>query len=294
MTPPELPEDIQSTIERALLEDIGDGDRNAALVERGRRVRAELVARESAVLAGSPWFNATFAAIDPQVQVEWHYADGQRVPKDVPLCTLQGPARALLSGERTALNFLQMMSGIASMTYEYVERVKGTRTAIVDTRKTLPGLRSAQKYAVRCGGGENHRFGLFDAILIKENHIAAAGSIDAAVKRAHEMSPELTLQVEVETLDELDQTLEADVQSNVDAILLDNLATHVLARAVNMAKAHRQRFRHDIMIEASGDINLRNVREIADTGVDRISIGGLTKNVRATDFSIRMVTEPAE
>src|SRR5699024_970501 len=165
------------------------------------------------------------------------------------LCTLRGPTRALLTGERTALNFLQMMSGVASTTHEYVERVKGTSTAIVDTRKTLPGLRSAQKYAVRCGGGGNHRLGLFDAGLIKENHIIGAGSSEAAVNRAREMSPELTVQVEVETLDELDQTLEADVQSTVDAILLDNLPTHVLARAVNMAKAHRRRFRHHIMIE---------------------------------------------
>lgn len=285
---PELPGDLTSTVEHALLEDIGDGDRNAALVDRDARARATLIARENAVLAGTAWFDTTFKSINPDVQIEWRYSDGQRILKDVPLCTLQGPTRALLTGERTALNFLQMMSGVASTTHEYVERVKGTNTAIVDTRKTLPGLRSAQKYAVRCGGGDNHRFGLYDAILIKENHIIGAGSIEAAVNRAREMSPELTIQVEVETLEELDQTLEADVQSTVDAILLDNLPTHVLARAVNMAKAHRQRFRHHIMIEASGNINLRNVREIADTGVDRISIGGLTKHVRATDYSIRI------
>lgn len=285
---PELPDDIQQTVERALLEDIGDGDRNAVLVDRDTRARAELTARENAVLAGTAWFNATFAALDPDIKVEWHYTDGQRVPKGVPLCTLQGPARSMLSGERTALNFLQMLSGIATSTHEFFERLKGTNTAIVDTRKTLPGLRSAQKYAVCCGGGANHRFGLYDAILIKENHIASAGSIEAAVNRAREMSPDLVVQVETETLEELEQTLEA----GVDAILLDNLPTHVLARAVNMAKAHARRFRRNITIEASGNIGLRNVREIADTGVDRISIGGLTKHVQATDFSMRMVTEP--
>src|SRR5699024_8269372 len=155
----------------ALLEDIGDGDRNAALIARDTQARAELVARENAILAGTAWFDTTFTSIAPDVRVEWHYRDGQRIPKGVPLCTLQGPARALVTGERTALNFLQMLSGVASVTHEYVERVKGTNTAIVDTRKTLPGLRSAQKYAVRCGGGVNYRFGLYDAILIKENHI---------------------------------------------------------------------------------------------------------------------------
>lgn len=284
--PPEPPEDIKPTIEQALLEDIGDGDRNAALFEHNARARAELVTRENAILAGTAWFDTVFAALDPDTGVEWHYSDGQRIPANMPLCTLQGPARALLSGERTALNFLQLLSGVASVTHEYVERVKGTNTVIVDTRKTLPGLRSAQKYAVRCGGGANHRFGLYDAILIKENHIMSAGSIDAAVNRARELSPELTVQVEIESLDELEQALEA----GVDAILLDNLATHVLARGVNMADAHRRRFRRDIMIEASGNIDLRNVREIADTGVDRISIGGLTKHVHATDFSMRMLT----
>lgn len=281
---PDLPADLKSTVEYALLEDIGDGDRNAALVDRDRRASAVLIARENAILAGTVWFDTTFTSIDPDVRIQWHYHDGQRIPKDVPLCILRGPARALLTGERTALNFLQILSGVASTTHEYVERVKGTNTVIVDTRKTLPGLRSAQKYAVRCGGGTNHRFGLYDAILIKENHIAAAGSIAAAVSRARDISPELTVQVEVENLEELEQTLEA----GVDAILLDNMATHVLARAVNMTNAHNRRFRRHIAIEASGNINLRNVREIADTGVDRISIGGLTKHIRATDYSMRM------
>ncbi len=284
---PHLPADLESVVERALAEDVGDGDRNAALVEPDARARATIIARENAILAGHAWFDAVFAALDPDIDIEWHYDDGRRVPADTPLCHLHGQARALLSGERTALNFLQLLSGVASVTNEYVERVKGTDTTIVDTRKTLPGLRSAQKYAVRCGGGANHRFGLFDAILIKENHIMAAGSIDQAVARARDNAPELFLQVEVETLEELEQALEA----GVDALLLDNLESHVLTRAVNMAKAHQRRFRRHIVIEASGDINLKNVREIADTGVDRISVGGLTKHVRATDFSMRMQTQ---
>src|SRR5699024_4135542 len=286
-TQSELPDDLQPTVERALLEDIGDGDRNAALVDRDARARATLIARENAVLAGGPWFDATFAAIHPDVEIAWQHGDGRRIPKDTPLCTVQGPTRALLTAERTALNFLQMLSGVATTTHEFVERVKGTDTAIVDTRKTLPGLRGAQKYAVRCGGGQNHRFGLYDAILIKESHIAGAGSVAAAISRARDISPELTVQVEIETLEELEQTLDA----GVDAILLDNLPTHVLARAVNMATAHARRFRRDIMIEASGNISLRNVREIADTGVTRISIGGLTKHIRAVDYSLCI--EPA-
>jgi len=280
----ELPADLNAVVAYALAEDIGDGDRNAALVADNRTATARVIAREQAILAGSAWFDRVFAALDPRVTVTWHMQDGQRLTSDKTVCDITGPVHALLSGERTALNFLQLMSGVASATHEYVERVKGTRTAIVDTRKTLPGLRSAQKYAVRCGGGANHRFGLFDAILIKENHIMAAGSIDAAVKRSRELSPDLFLQVEIENLTELEQALEA----GVDGVLLDNLASHVLARAVNMADAHRRRFRRDIVIEASGDITLTNVREIADTGVDRISIGGLTKHLRATDFSMRM------
>ncbi|MES1927881.1 nicotinate-nucleotide pyrophosphorylase [Salinisphaera dokdonensis CL-ES53] len=281
-----LPADIGPTVERALAEDVGDGDRNAALVDEGLRASASVIVRENAILAGSPWFEQVFAALDSSVSVEWAYSDGQRIRSNTPICHVEGPVRALLTGERTALNFLQLLSGVASSTFDFVERVKGTNTQIIDTRKTLPGLRSAQRYAVRCGGGINHRFGLFDAILIKENHILAAGSIGTAVQRARETAEGLFVQVEIETLEELEQALEA----GIDGVLLDNLPSHVLARAVNMADAHRRRFRRDIVIEASGDINLRNVREIADTGVDRISIGGLTKHIKATDFSMRMKT----
>lgn len=284
------PTDVAKTVARALAEDIGDGDRNALLADADAPAHAVVVARENAILSGRPWFDAVFAALDAEIRIDWRYADGERMRSETPVCELRGPARAVLSGERTALNFLQLLSGVASATHDYVERVKGTDTEIVDTRKTLPGLRSAQRYAVRCGGGVNHRFGLFDAILIKENHIMAAGGINAAVAGARAQSPDLFLQVEVETLEELDAALEA----GVDAVLLDNFATHVLARAVHMTDAHRRRFRRHIIIEASGDITRTNVREIADTGVDRISIGGLTKHVRATDFSMRMqVDAPA-
>ncbi|MES1940173.1 nicotinate-nucleotide pyrophosphorylase [Salinisphaera sp. T5B8] len=282
-----LPDDIESVVKAALAEDIGDGDRNAALVDEGLEARARVIVRENAILSGAAWFERSFTALDERVQIEWLSNDGERIHSNTPVCEIRGPVRALLSGERTALNFLQLLSGVASSTFEFVERVKGTNTQIIDTRKTLPGLRSAQRYAVRCGGGVNHRFGLFDAILIKENHIMAAGSIETAVERARETAAGLFVQVEIETLEELEQALEA----GCDGVLLDNLASHVLARAVNMADAHRRRFRRDIVIEASGDINLRNVREVADTGVDRISIGGLTKHLRATDFSMRMHTD---
>lgn len=282
-----LPADIGPMVDQALAEDVGDGDRNAALIDPGVRASASVVVRENAILAGSPWFERVFSALDKGVSIEWAYSDGQRIRSNTAVCRIEGPVRALLTGERTALNFLQLLSGVASATSDFVERVKGTNTQIIDTRKTLPGLRSAQRYAVRCGGGINHRFGLFDAILIKENHIMAAGSIETAVQRARETAEGLFVQVEIETLEELEQALEA----GIDGVLLDNLPSHVLARAVNMANAHRRRFRRDIVIEASGDINLRNVREIADTGVDRISIGGLTKHLRATDFSMRMHTD---
>lgn len=282
-----LPDDIVPAVDRALAEDMGDGDRNAALVDADLQASARVVVRENAILAGAPWFERVFAALDERVRIEWAYGDGQRIRSNTTVCQISGPVRALLTGERTALNFLQLLSGVASATSDFVERVKGTNTAIIDTRKTLPGLRSAQRYAVRCGGGINHRFGLFDAILIKENHIMAAGSIETAVQRARETAEGLFVQVEIETLEELEQALEA----GIDGVLLDNLPSHVLARAVNMADAHRRRFRRDIVIEASGDINLRNVREIADTGVDRISIGGLTKHIKATDFSMRMSTD---
>lgn len=281
---PETPEDIADTVARALAEDIGDGDRNAELVPEGTRVRARVTAREAGVLAGAPWFDAVFAQLDDNVRIDWHLADGDALRPETPVCDLEGPARPVLTGERTALNFLQLLSGVATATRRYVERVKGTGAAILDTRKTLPGLRSAQKYAIRCGGGVNHRFGLFDAVLIKENHIAAAGSIRAAVETARRLHEDLTVQVEVENLTELEEALAADA----DSVLLDNFASHILTRAVIMCRRHRRPNFAKVEIEASGDVTLGNVRDIADTGVDRISIGGLTKHVTAVDLSMRL------
>ena len=278
------PDDLADCVRRALAEDLGDGDRNAAIIDPDATATGRIIAREAAVLAGSPWADEVFAQLDPGVQLQWSAADGEAIYAEQTLCTLTGPARALLSGERTALNFLQLLSGIATSTRRYVERVKSTGAAILDTRKTLPGLRAAQKYAVRCGGGANHRFGLYDGILLKENHIAAAGGIAAAVAGAREQSPDLPIQVEVEDLTELEQALEA----GVDSVLLDNFASHILARAVNMAHSHRRANRSQVTVEASGDINLKTVRDVADNEVDRISIGGLTKHVTAIDLSMRL------
>lgn len=283
-TKPELPDDITATVARALTEDIGDGDRNAALVDAEAQGRAVLSAGASAIVAGTAWFDAVFTALDADMHITWQYTDAQRIHHDTPVCTLTGRTRALLTGERTALNFLQMLSGVATTTHAYVERLKGTQTAVVDSRQTLPGLRSAQQYAVQCGGGEIQRCGLYDAIVLNDNHIAAAGCVAAAVRQARAMAPELKIQVAATTLEEVDAALEA----GIDAILLDSLPTHVLTRAVNMVQAWRRRFRQTIDIGATGDISLRNVREIADTGVDTITIASLTRHIQATDYAMRI------
>lgn len=280
----EAPSDIENTVARAVAEDVGAGDCNASLVPAETRARAVVTAREAGVLSGRPWFDEVYRQLDPGIAADWMLDDGADLRPDTVVCELEGPARPLLTGERTALNFLQLLSGVASATRRYVERVKGTGVEILDTRKTLPGLRSAQKYAIRCGGGVNHRFGLFDAILIKENHIAAAGSIRAAVETARDRHPDLTVQVEVEDLSELEEALAADA----DAVLLDNFPSHILTRAVNMCRRHRRPNFAKVTIEASGDVTFGNVRDIADTGVDRISIGGLTKHVTAVDLSMRL------
>lgn len=279
----EAPENIDEVVARALAEDVGDGDRTAALVAPDRTGQADVICRETAVIAGAPWFDAVFRQIDPAVGVDWLVADGDTVRPDQRLCRLAGPARALLTGERTALNFLQTLSGTATSCQRFADRIKGTTARILDTRKTLPGLRSAQKYAVRCGGCHNHRKGLYDGILIKENHIMAAGSIGAAVETARHLYPGMAIEVEVENLTEV----EAALAARADILLLDNFESHLLARAVNMATRHRRMNLGDIKLEASGDISLSNVRTVADTGVDYISIGSLTKHVTAVDLSMR-------
>lgn len=284
-----LPEDIETTVARALAEDLGSGDVTANLVAEDATATAYVVAREAAVICGLPWVDEVFKQLDPRVDIEWDVEDGTAVRLDSRICVLRGPARAILTGERTALNFLQTLSGVASNVRRFVERVRGTQARIVDTRKTLPGLRTAQKYAVVCGGGENHRVGLFDGILIKENHIIAAGGIKEAIRAARALDAGVPLMCEAENLAEVQAALE----ENVDLLLLDDFPTHILSKAVNMGREFRRYNRAHSVLEASGGINMENVRSIADTGVDRIAIGGITKNVQATDLSMRFLAPGA-
>ena len=270
-------ENVRRDVERALAEDIGSGDATASLIAASATAAASVVTREAAILCGRPWFDACFVALDPGIAIDWHVAEGSRVSAGQRLCSLRGSARALLSGERCALNFLQTLSATATVTARHVDAVRGTRAVILDTRKTLPGLRLAQKYAVRCGGGSNHRIGLFDAILIKENHIAAAGSLAAAVNAARAQHPRLTVEVEVENFEELDEALAA----GVDRIMLDEFSLGDLRRAVDHVAGR-------IPLEASGGVDLERLRAIAETGVDYISIGALTKHIRAIDLSMRI------
>lgn len=268
---------IRDDVERALREDIGNGDVTAALLPAEARASAVVICREPAVIAGAAWFDACFRQVDPNVSIDWRVADGDHVDAETTLCALAGPARALVTAERTALNFLQTLSGTATTTSRYAAALAGTRTRVLDTRKTLPGLRAAQKYAVRMGGGTNHRAGLHDAFLIKENHIAAAGSIAAVVRTARAQHPDLLLEVEVETLDELDQALAA----GVDRIMLDEFAPDILREAVQRAAGR-------VSLEISGSVELDRLPDIAATGVDFVSVGALTKHVRAIDLSMRL------
>jgi nicotinate-nucleotide pyrophosphorylase (carboxylating) len=281
MTSPLPPpaDEIRRDVERALAEDVGAGDATASLIAADARAQASVVTREAAILCGRPWFDACFRMLDPTVEIDWQTADGAVLSGDQRLCSLRGNARALLTGERCALNFLQTLSGTATTTARYVEAVRGTRAVILDTRKTLPGLRLAQKYAVCCGGGSNHRVGLYDAILIKENHIAAAGSLGAAVRAARTAHPRLTVEVEVEDFAELDEALAA----GVDRVMLDDFSVDDTRRAVAHVDGR-------VALEASGGVGLEQLRLIAETGVDYISIGALTKHVRAIDLSMRVDT----
>ena len=275
---PELPPDLNAQVARALEEDIGSGDVTAALVPADRMARASVITREAAVLCGRPWFDATFAEISRDVRIEWRVAEGAAIKSGELLCTLQGPARAMLTGERTALNFLQTLSATATAARRFVTAVAGTRCQILDTRKTVPGLRLAQKYATRVGGARNHRLGLYDAVLIKENHIAAAGSIAAAITAARAKTQAM-VEVEVENLDQLSQTLTA----RPDQVLLDDFSLDDLRAAVALNRAQGS----PVKLEASGGIDLDNVRDVALTGVDFISVGSITKHVRAVDLSMR-------
>jgi nicotinate-nucleotide pyrophosphorylase (carboxylating) len=276
----ELPADLAQQVEAALREDLGSGDVTAALVPAAQRVRGSVVTREEAVLCGRAWVEETFRQLDARVQLTWHAADGDRVAAQQVLFAIAGPARPVLSGERTALNFLQLLSGTATVTRRFVDAVAGTGCRILDTRKTVPGLRTAQKYAVRCGGGQNHRMGLYDQVLIKENHIAAAGSLTGAIEAARGSAAGITVEVEVETLGELREALNA----RPDIIMLDEFSFEDMRTAVALNRSHAAAAK----LEVSGSVSLEAVRAIAETGVDYISVGALTKHLRAIDLSMRL------
>jgi nicotinate-nucleotide pyrophosphorylase (carboxylating) len=280
ITDNELQPIIEMHVASALQEDLGGGDLTAALLSPNLAASATVITREAMVLAGRPWFDEVYRQIDPEVRINWHSADGDKVEPGRSICQLRGRARSLVSGERCALNFLQLMCGTATVTEAYVAAVIGTGARILDTRKTVPGLRLAQKYAVRCGGGVNHRFGLFDAILIKENHILACGSIESAVAAARRMHADLPVEVEVETIDELREALAV----RCERILLDNFSLDDLLDAVRI---NRTEGNPPAALEASGGVTLETVRSIAQTGVDYISVGAMTKHVRAIDLSMR-------
>jgi nicotinate-nucleotide pyrophosphorylase (carboxylating) len=272
--------EIERNVTSALEEDMGSGDLTALLIAAGSSAKARVISRVDAVLCGAPWFDACFRRLDTQTRIAWRVHDGDPIVAGQTLCEIEGNARALLTGERTALNFLQLLSAVATVTRGYAVAVSGTRAAIVDTRKTLPGLRRAQKYAVRSGGGANHRIGLYDGILIKENHIAACGGVAAALAQARELAPAgIWTQVEVERLDQLEEALAA----GAGMVLLDNFELEAMRTAVRINAGRAK-------LEASGGITLDNVRAIAETGVDRISIGALTKDVKAIDLSMRFGT----
>lgn len=276
-TAQDLAELAREDVARALAEDVGGGDLTAALVDGSRPARARILAREAAVICGRPWVEAAVLACDPTARLTWHVSEGQSCAADQVVVHIEGRAQALLTAERTALNFLQLLSAVATKTATFVETVRGTRAAIVDTRKTIPGLRLAQKYAVKAGGGVNHRIGLYDAVLIKENHIAAAGGVAAVLKRVQETAPQARfVEIEVETLEQLQEALAC----GATMVLLDNMDTATLHEAVRLNAGRA-------VLEISGGVNLQTVRALAETGVDRISIGGLTKDVKAVDFSMR-------
>jgi len=267
-------------VRHALAEDIGTGDITAALIPDSASSTATVISRETAVICGTDWVNEVFRQLDPAIDITWHVSDGDEVKPEQLLCTLKGPSRALLSGERAALNFLQTLSSTSTLARQYADAVAGTGTKVLDTRKTIPGLRRAQKYAVTCGGCYNHRIGLFDAYLIKENHIAAAGSITAAIETARQLKADTTVEVEVENIDEVNEALAAAA----DILLLDNFSTAMLREAVLLNNKQAK-------LEASGNVTLQTIRGIAETGVDFISTGELTKHIRAVDLSMRFIQE---
>jgi nicotinate-nucleotide pyrophosphorylase (carboxylating) len=271
-----LPENISEQVRLALQEDIGSGDVTADLIPQDNQSKATVVCRDDAILSGVSWFDEVFRQIDPDVLIQWNFKDGDNIKANSVLCSLTGNARAILSGERAALNFVQTLSATATLTNQFVKEIEGTSTRILDTRKTLPNLRDAQKYAVLCGGGKNHRIGLYDMILIKENHIMAAGSINKAVSQAKKLHPNIKVEVEAETLEEFREATDA----GADIVMLDNFELKAMRAAVKENKG-------EIVLEASGGVNLDTVRAIAETGVNFISVGQITKDITAVDLSMR-------
>jgi len=269
---------ISSQVKLSLEEDIGQQDLTADLIPIATMASATILNRESATLCGQAWVNEVFRQVDPSIEIEWHFNDGDQLPIDSIICTLTGPARTLLTGERTAMNFMQTLSATSTLCQHYAQAVNGIEVQVLDTRKTIPGYRLAQKYAVRCGGCYNHRIGLYDGILIKENHINAAGSVSAAIKLAHQLHPGIPVEVEVEDFNEMEQAL----AGKADIILLDNFDIPALIKAVKLNQGQA-------LLEASGNVDINTVRPIAETGVDRISVGGLTKDIKAIDLSMRFV-----
>lgn len=275
---PALQAALQRNVHDAITEDVGTGDVTGLLVSEQKKVKAHVIVRENAVLCGSPWFDAVMKTIDPSIDIHWHYEEGADMEMNTVVCDIVAHVRSLMTAERCALNFLQLLSGVASQTRVYVRTVEDTHAVILDTRKTLPGLRLAEKYAVRIGGGQNQRLALYDGILIKENHIAAAGGVTNALEAAYALNANVPIQIEVENLSQLDDALKA----NATSVLLDNFSLDLMREAVAV---NRQR----AVLEASGGVDLMTVRAIAETGVDRISIGSLTKDIRATDYSLRVI-----
>ncbi len=273
-----LVSEVRNNVAAALAEDVGNGDPTAELVPVGSQARARVITREDAVLCGCAWFEEVFRQVDSAVQVQWQVGDGAQLNAGGTICEVRGPARSLLTAERSALNFLQLLSGVATKTRRYVDAVSGTQARILDTRKTLPGLRRALKYAVKIGGGDNQRMGLYDGVLIKENHVAAAGGIPEAMSAARRFAGELPIQIEVENLADL----ELAIEHGAKLVLLDNFDPDGLRKAVHTARGRAE-------LEASGGITLENLRVVAETGVDRISIGALTKDVKAIDLSMRFL-----
>lgn len=272
---------INTLVQAALEEDIGRGDLTAILIPENTQAKAQLISRENAVLCGRPWFEASFTAVDSSVEIRWFAEEGSDLAVDQKVCEIKGNARSILTAERTAINLLQTLSGTASITRRYVEQLEGMKTQVLDTRKTIPGMRVAQKYAARTGGALNHRFGLYDGILIKENHIRAAGSIKKAVELAIQTAPSgIMLEVEVESLGEMQQAIEAGAKR----ILLDNFSLDQLGKAVD-------RKPNEVELEASGNVTFETLREIAQTGVDYVSVGALTKHLRAVDYSLQFILE---